>query len=135
MLNSMRNNKWFTLVELLVGIIIFTIWMLSAYLLIYSAINSSMKSRDSIIAWNIWREKIELVRNIRDTNWLRLLDWNKLESWWMSEYLTWWYYKIENDFSTDTYSNNSIKISKLSSLFNESKNYIFNRYNKIIYRF
>ena len=112
----MINKKWFTIIELMIAIIIFTIWFLSAYLLIYSAINSSVRSKNEIIASNIAREQIELVKNIRDTNWLKNNDWDNIDS-----YLPLWswtgnlslneYYMIENNYSWVT----PIKIEKLSS--------------------
>jgi len=53
--------------------------LLSAYLLIYSALNSSLKSRNEIIAANLARESIELIKNNRDSNWSKMLKWNKLD--------------------------------------------------------
>ncbi|EKE30131.1 MAG: hypothetical protein ACD_2C00038G0008 [uncultured bacterium (gcode 4)] len=132
MKTGFKNNKWwFTMVELLVAILIFTLWWLSAYLLVYSAMSSSVKAKNEMIAWNLAREKIELVKNIRDTNWVRSLDWNRLDNWvvenpWSVPYLTWGYYKIENSFQLDDASRPSIKIIKMSPSFTETKNNILN---------
>ncbi|MDD2565293.1 MAG: prepilin-type N-terminal cleavage/methylation domain-containing protein [Candidatus Gracilibacteria bacterium] len=134
----MSKNKThigFTVVELLVGIVIFTIGILSAYLLVYSALNSSVKSRNEIIASNLARESIELIKNNRDSNWSKMLKWNKLDSTiikhnpTIGEYLTGGYYKISNEYQEDTSSNPSINIQKLSSTFeeaNENTTYILN---------
>ncbi|EKE26319.1 MAG: hypothetical protein ACD_4C00337G0007 [uncultured bacterium (gcode 4)] len=118
-----QNKKWYTVVELMVGILIFTIWFLSAYLLVYSAINSSTKSKNEIIASNIAREQIELVKNIRDTNWLRNNNFDNLSdfsgSWYLGDYK---YYIIENDYNIDS----PIKIKNLNSSFNWTKNDVLN---------
>lgn len=63
----------------MVGIIIFTLGFLGAYLLIHSASNASIRSRDEIIGANIMREQIELLKNMRDTNWIQFRAWNSTE--------------------------------------------------------
>lgn len=129
-----NDKKGFTIIELLVAILIFTIWWLSAYLLVYAAINTSIRSKNEMIAWNIAREKIELVKNIRDTNWVRVLNWDKLDNSIVNNttgenYLTWWYYKIENYFQTDEISSQSIRIQKLNPSFTEDMTNIINPTN------
>jgi hypothetical protein len=52
---------------------------LSAYLLIYASITSSIKSKNEIVAANLCREQIELIKNLRDTNWLQMKTWDKLD--------------------------------------------------------
>lgn len=121
------SKFWFTIVELMVGILIFTIWWLSAYLLVYSSLNSSRHSKNEIIAVNLARESIELIRNNRDNNWLQVLSWDKLDNAGdAGNYLTWWYYIVDNDFSN---TNSQIKIIKLSSSFIEDNKYIINPKN------
>lgn len=118
------NKKWFTIVELLLGIIIFTIWLLSAYLLVYAAINTSDRSRNEITASNIAREKLELIRNFRDTNWVQYMNWNSMDIVWRPwELLTPWYYTIENIIPDSGFS---ISINKLSSSFSEDNSYLIN---------
>lgn len=90
-------SKWFTIIELMVAILVFTIWGLSAYLLLYSAELSSEQSKNETIAANLAREQIELVTNLRDSNWIKSKIWNKLDDSMLRwEFLTWWYYSIEN---------------------------------------
>lgn len=123
-----KNYKWFTVVELMVWILIFTIWWLSAYLLVFSALNSSRHSKNEIISANLARESIELIRNNRNDNWLQILDWNKLDNAWSPwKYLTWGYYVIENNFSPIL--NSQIKITKLSNNFSEDYKYLINPTN------
>jgi len=116
-MNRKQTKRWFTIIELMVGILIFTMWILSAYLLVYSALNSSRNSRNEIIAANLARENLELIRNNRDNNWLQMLSWDKLNNAWQEwKYLTWWYYVIENNFWE---IGAQIKITKLSDTFSE----------------
>lgn len=62
----------------MVGIVIFTIGFLGAYLLVNSANDVSLRSRDELIGANLMREQIELLKNLRDTNWLGFRTWNSL---------------------------------------------------------
>lgn len=62
----------------MVGIVIFTIGFLGAYLLVNSANNVSLRSRDELIGANLMREQIELLKNLRDTNWLGFRTWDSL---------------------------------------------------------
>ncbi|EKD66260.1 MAG: hypothetical protein ACD_49C00056G0015 [uncultured bacterium (gcode 4)] len=119
-------NKWFTLVELMVAILVFTIWFLSAYLLLFQAISSSITSKNEIIAANIAREQIELVKNIRDTNFLRYNNWDKVDNAlvsWTWNFLSIWYFTVENNFSS---LDNPIKINILPTDFDASKDKILN---------
>ena len=61
----------------MVGIVIFTMGFMGAYLLVDSANSLSIRSKDQIIGANLMREQLELIKNVRDTNWLRL---NTLDS-------------------------------------------------------
>lgn len=123
-MNIKYKSSWFTVIELMVWILIFTMWCLSAFLLVYTALNSSRNSRNEIVAANLARESIELIRNNRDNNWLQILSWNKLDNAWEQwKYLTWGYYIIDNDYSN---TNSQIKISKLSDSFVEDYKYIVN---------
>lgn len=63
----------------MISIIIFTLGFLGAYLLIDSARNISVRSSDEIIGANIMREQIELIKNLRDTNWIQFNTWDSLK--------------------------------------------------------
>lgn len=93
------NNKWFSIIEILIWIFIFTLGLVSIYALIISSLRLNDYSKNSIIASSLAKEGIELVRNIRDGNYNTIHKWNKLP--WNDVnnlFLTWVYYKIENDF-------------------------------------
>ena len=88
----------------MVGIVIFTLGFLGAYLLIESANSVSLQSRDEIIGSNIMREQIELLKNLRDTNWIQFKNWNSIELAKLSTEIdttfeTGAFYTIENNFS------------------------------------
>ena len=95
-----KNNFWFSIIEILIWIFIFSLWLLSIYALVVHTINLNEYSKNSIIASNLAREWIEIVRNVRDNNYKNLYKWNKLP--WNDVnnlFQTWVYYKVENDFS------------------------------------
>jgi prepilin-type N-terminal cleavage/methylation domain-containing protein len=72
------NRSGFTLVEVLVAILIFGLGLISAFVLSNTASSLSMRSKQEIIATNLLREQLELVKNIRDTNFLALRDFHSL---------------------------------------------------------
>lgn len=109
-----NSNKWFSIIEILVWIFIFSVWLTSVFVLIISTGNMNAYSKNSIIASNLAREGIEIVKNVRDDNYLNLYRWNKIP--WednMKLFSTWVYYKVEN---------NLIDKNKIA-LFNEIENF------------
>ena len=68
-------QKAFTIIELMIAILVFTLGMLSAYMLVDSAMGAAINGRNEIIAANLSREQIELFKNMRDTNWLQNLEY------------------------------------------------------------
>lgn len=109
------NNNAFSLIEVLVWMFLFFMGMISVYSVINSTIKLNDYNKDYIIAANLAREQTELVRNIRDTNNLKIQAYNQLEP--QKDYRdenifkTGSYYKIENNF-TDTTINFNIKVEK-----------------------
>lgn len=103
----------------MVGIVIFTLGLLGAYLLIQSANEVSVRSRDEVIGANILREQAELLKNLRDTNWIALRNWNSIASAKDSSEsdttFTPGYYTIENDYR----DGKSIRIRKLTDMTSE----------------
>lgn len=73
------DKKGFTVLELMVGIVVFTLGFLGAYLLVDSASSASIRARDEVIGANIMREQIELLKNLRDTNWIQFRSWSSIE--------------------------------------------------------
>jgi len=101
--NIDKNNKGFAIIEILIWIFIFTLWLISIYLLITSSLNLNLISKNQIIAWNLSKEWIELIRNIRDSNYINHHKWNQLNPRESTDYSLvfdeWKYYTIENNFS------------------------------------
>ena len=86
-------------------------------MLVESASSASIRSRDEIIGANIMREQIELIKNLRDTNWIQFRDWNSTTLATSGSpgaiFQTGTYYTIANDFSSST---NKISTNKLSGI-------------------
>lgn len=61
----------FTLVEVMVAVAVLSVGLIGAANLITYNISNSAKAINKTIAMNLAQEGIELVRNIRDTNWLQ----------------------------------------------------------------
>ena len=138
----MKNNYkqtiwyslWFSIIEIMIWVFIFSLWIISIFAIIIATINVNTYNKNHIIASNLAREQLELVRNIRDTNYIRIQRYNQLDqkitnynkvleshSSYDEEKLIqiWQKYKIENDFS-DT-APFSINMKKFENIFKEWK--------------
>lgn len=71
------SKKGFTIVELIIGMAIFAIGMTGILALLGSTIENSFISRHEIVASNLLREEVELIKNIRNTNIRSYVDWDK----------------------------------------------------------
>lgn len=113
-----NNNIFaFSIIEVLIGIFIFSLWLISIFALLASSLNINSYNKNAIIASNLAREQIELFRNIRDTNYMKLQVWTQKNPWvsyssgW--EFSTGSYYTLESDF--DTSSSFSTKVTEITS--------------------
>jgi|SRR3989344_3406218 len=73
-----KSQKWqrgFTLLESMVAIAIFSIGISTAVFVITQSISVGTRTKNKIIAANLTQEGIEVVRNIRDRNWLAGRPW------------------------------------------------------------
>jgi len=64
------KNKGFSLMEVIIAIAIITTALISIMVLITFSISSIRVAKSKIIATNLAQEGLEIVRNIRDSNWL-----------------------------------------------------------------
>ncbi len=103
------NRKWFTLIELIVGMAIFSIGMTAILALLYSTIDNSLYSRHEIVAADILREQVELVKNIRNSNVRNFVPFDRVRlEWAVSSSFSSGTFIIENDFTSSkvTYDQN-----------------------------
>jgi Tfp pilus assembly protein PilV len=120
---SWSLRSWFSIIEVMVGIFIFTLWLFSIYALLISALNVNEYNKNAIIASHLAREQMELFRNIRDTNYMKLKVWNQKNPNILYNnsqlFLSGSYYILENDFSTSTTF--STQVQDISSGFEEGE--------------
>ncbi|MCD5396433.1 MAG: prepilin-type N-terminal cleavage/methylation domain-containing protein [Candidatus Pacebacteria bacterium] len=71
-----KNKKGFTLVELLITIFVFTVGILGVYLIVQNLISVANYAKYRLTTIYLAQEGIEIVRNIRDTNWVEGSIWD-----------------------------------------------------------
>jgi len=81
LISDIKHNKGFTLLEVIGAIFILTIGAGSAFILISQTLSAASLVKDHLIASYLVQEGIEIVRNIRDTNWLQARDPSKTSLW------------------------------------------------------
>jgi len=69
-------NKSFTLIELVVSIFIILLTLGGVFSLLYQTLKVTSDLPDQLIANYLAQEGMEVVRNIRDTNWIKGQEWN-----------------------------------------------------------
>ncbi len=72
-----NSSKGFTLLESLVAISVFTVGISAAVFVITASISVGSRTKHKIIAANLAQEGLEVVRNIRDRNWLAGRPWTQ----------------------------------------------------------
>ena len=68
--NRTIKDNGFTIIEALVAIFVLTVGIVGCMTLANQVLRTSEISKDRLIAVNLAQEGIEVIRNIRDTNWL-----------------------------------------------------------------
>ena len=111
-----HSTSGFTLIELIVGMTIFSIGLAGIYALLQTTMSNVRYSQDEIIVSGLLREQIDLVNNIRDTNLRNYITWDSVlvstpSGGSDSTIFTGATYTIENDFTAtgitfDTLTNN-----------------------------
>lgn len=66
------------MIELMVAIVVFALGLVAAYSLLRTATFLSERSRDEIVGGNLLRERLELIKNVRDSNWMAVRSWDSL---------------------------------------------------------
>ena len=65
-----NNQSGQSLMEMLIAIFILILALVATIVLIVTSINAARDSMNKLVATNLSREGIEVVRNIRDSNWI-----------------------------------------------------------------
>ena len=136
------NFKAFTIIEILIWIFIFSLWMVWIFAIISSTSRLNDYNENYIIASNLANEQIELIKNIRDSNYEKIKKFNQKDpssNNYNDLFEIWKKYKVENNYNAIS-DNFPIIVEEISN-FIESKdeiswdmtNYIlcldsFNRY-------
>lgn len=71
------QNKGFTLLEVVIAVFFVTVSMGGVFTVIQKSFDIISISGSRLVAANLAQEGIEVVRNIRDTNWLEGENWDK----------------------------------------------------------
>src|SRR3989344_7536362 len=66
---ALCGQRGFTLIETLVALVLITVAMGPVFILATSSVNVASRIEHNLIASNLAQEGIEVIRNIRDTNW------------------------------------------------------------------
>lgn len=100
MQNKFSSKSGFSVIEVMIWVFIFTLGLISIYMLISSSISMNYESKNKVIASNLARECIELTRNIRDSNYNSNHSWDQINPKGdVNAKFSTWSYKIENDYS------------------------------------
>jgi Tfp pilus assembly protein PilV len=68
--NCIKRKKSFSMLEAIMSVAIVSIGLVAALSLLSKSTRESMDSRDQVIAGMLAQEGVEIVRNIRDNNWV-----------------------------------------------------------------
>ena len=72
---NIKTNKSFTLLEAILAVFVTSVGVLGAYGLSQQILVYSSLSNSNFTAAYLAKEGIEIVRNIRDSNWVQEVDW------------------------------------------------------------
>ena len=105
--STYSSTKWaLSIIEVMVAIMIFATGISWIFMVVNSTVNANTYNKNYTIASNLAREQIELIRNIRDTNYKKIQAWNVKNpdggSYWSADKFAFSktilkYYKLEND--------------------------------------
>ena len=73
--NIRQAKKGFTLIEVITVLLVVSLGMVGVLSLIVQNIQSQSLNKNTLIAYQLAQEGIELVRQVRDTNWRNNIDW------------------------------------------------------------
>ena len=71
-----KMRKGFSLIEVMVAVLVTLIGVVGIYALVPHIIQSTAFNYDRFVAIQLARDGIEIIRNVRDSNWLQGDSWN-----------------------------------------------------------
>lgn len=74
----LSGSQGFTMVELIIAIAVFSIGLVGAYMMLDRTVFLASASQDEIIAANLMRGDMEEIKNLRDSNWVKLQEYNTI---------------------------------------------------------
>lgn len=77
LLSVKKPNKAFTLVEVIVILFVISVGLIGVLSLIVQNIQSQNLNKNSSVVYQLAQEGLELIRNVRDSNWIAGNSWNK----------------------------------------------------------
>jgi type II secretory pathway pseudopilin PulG len=66
-----RSKSAETLAEVIIALTVFSLASTAIAKMVVISVNATSEGEERLVAYNLAREGVELVRNLRDTNWLR----------------------------------------------------------------
>lgn len=125
-------KKSFTLIELIIAIVIFWVWIITILVSLSNNISISQFAKNKTFATFLAKEGIEIVFNIRDTNTDKWIAWNcnKLKSDYSCEnkFKIWDYYQVSLNMTGFTKINATISWFENNIIYFHSW-YIYNTNN------
>ncbi|MCK9445579.1 prepilin-type N-terminal cleavage/methylation domain-containing protein [bacterium] len=74
--NIFKKEKGFTLLEMLISIMIITIGIFGTYSAVLKYTKATQQARENLTAVYLCQEGIEIIKNIRDSNWISAVSWD-----------------------------------------------------------
>lgn len=71
------EKRGFTLIEVITVLLVISLGMIGVLSLIVQNIQSQSLNKNTLIAYQLAQEGVELIRQVRDTNWRESLDWRE----------------------------------------------------------
>ena len=70
--SSLKKQTGFTILEMLLALAVLSVGIMATFTLSLANLNTAKDNYQRILAANLAREGMEIVRNIRDSNWLKM---------------------------------------------------------------
>lgn len=74
--NIFQKQKGFTLLEMIIAIMVVTIGVLGIYTAVLKYTKNTQQERERMVAAYLCQEGIEIIKNMRDSNWVASAAWN-----------------------------------------------------------